>query len=302
MKNSIVSISSFLFLIIVLFACQDVKQTSEYLQMREDRDSLWETLSERESQLEEFARQFDLIEQNLLAIDSSNQSIRNIKSVGGFGQKERIHSLIAGIYITLDQNKSAIDSLENQSRVKGNIKPLQILVSTIRASLKRREAEIKQLENELINLKLEVKNLQDAVLFREREIKEKDTLLARQSSVLETQKQLLLKKDEESNRAYYIRGTSKELENAGIIRSEGGLLGIGAVKILGEKLGDDRVRSINIKEDRILLIGRYKKKKVVSVHPSDSYFFIAKEGQYYLKISYPEKFWSLSKYLVVVVE
>ena len=177
-----------------------------------------------------------------------------------------------------------------------------LVIQSLKKTLLAKETEIVLLEKELSSLKLEVMNLQSAVSFKEKLLKEKDTLLARQGEKLQKQDAIIAAKEAELSRVYYIRGTAKELESAGIIKKTGGIAGLGSVKVLGEKIRGDKLRTLNAKTDKLLLIGQYKKKKVISNHPADSYFFIAKEGQFYLKISYPDKFWSLSKYLVVVVE
>jgi len=286
----------------VLISCSDVKQSKEYIKVLSDRDSLSEMLASKESETDAFAKEFDQIEKNLTAIDTNKAKLIALSTKGRTTQKERIHNLIADIYIALDQNQNSIKILEKKVKSSGNASGLQSAIRTLKVTLLAKETEIEMLKKQLSNLQLEVKSLKDAVTFKENQLAQKDTLLARVGQKLEQQQMLIEEKETELNKVYFIRGTSKELEKAGIIKKEGGIAGIGQVKILGEKLGGDRMKVLNLKTDKMLLLGRYKKKKVITTHPSDSYFFIAKEGQFYIKISYPEKFWSLSRYLVVVVE
>jgi hypothetical protein len=138
--------------------------------------------------------------------------------------------------------------------------------------------------------------------YKEKQLAEKDTLLAKKEAEIEKQEKIIGDKENELSKVYFIRGSTKELEAAGIIKKEGGLLGIGSAKVLGEKLCQDKIKILNLKNDKMLLLGNIKKKKVITPHPSDSYFFLARDGQYFIKISYPEKFWSLSRYLVVAVD
>lgn len=267
-----------------------------------DRDSLAMVLDEKETRVKELAVEFDKIEKNLSAIDTNKTHILKIANADFAKQKDRIHALIADIYIALDQNKTVIQRLENKLNSGKDNAGMSLVIQSLKKTLLAKESEIVVLEKELSSLKLEVMNLQSAVSFKEKLLKEKDTLLARQGEKLQKQDAIIAAKEAELNRVYYIRGTAKELESAGIVKKAGGIAGLGSVKVLGEKIGGDKMRTLNAKTDKLLLIGQYKKKKVISNHPSDSYFFIAKEGQFYLKISYPDKFWSLSKYLVVVVE
>jgi hypothetical protein len=294
--------NSICFLLLLVVSCRDVKKSEEYQKVVMDRDSLAMVLEDKEVQVKELSFEFDKIEKNLSAIDTNKTHILKIANADFTRQKERIHELIADIYIALDQNKTVIRGLEKKLKSgKDNI-GMALIIQSLKKTLLAKESEIMLLEKELSSLKLEVMNLQSAISFKEKLLKEKDTLLARQDEILKKQGAIIAFKEAELNRVYYIRGTAKELESTGIVKKAGGIAGLGSVKVLGEKIEGDKMRTLNAKTDKLLLIGRYKKKKVISNHPSDSYFFIAKDGQFYLKISFPEKFWSLSKYLVVVVE
>lgn len=300
MTTLVRSFICFFFLIVV--SCRDVKKSEEYQKVAMDRDSLAMVLDDKENQVKELAVEFDKIEKNLSAIDTNKTHILKIANRDFAKQKDRIHALIADIYIALDQNKTVIQGLETKLNSGKDNAGMGLVIQSLKKTLLAKETEIVLLEKELSSLKLEVMNLQSAVSFKEKLLKEKDTLLARQGEKLQKQDAIIAAKEAELSRVYYIRGTAKELESAGIIKKTGGIAGLGSVKVLGEKIRGDKLRTLNAKTDKLLLIGQYKKKKVISNHPADSYFFIAKEGQFYLKISYPDKFWSLSKYLVVVVE
>lgn len=283
-------------------ACSDVKQSKEYQRVASDRDSLIEMVMEREQEIHEFSKEFDQIEKNLSAIDTNKARVLILSAKGKMASKDRIHTLIADIYIALDQNQLIIRRLEKQIAAGSNTKGLKDIITSLKGTLDAKEVEIKALENELSTLQLEVKNLKDAIAYKENLLAERDTLLAKKEEKIHQQEKIIEEKETELTKAFYIRGTARELAKAGIVRKEGGLIGMGSVKMLGEKLGGDRVKNLNTKTDKMILVGRYKKKKVVSTHPSDSYFFIARDGQIYIKISFPEKFWSISKYLVVEVE
>lgn len=293
------------FLILVclsLLGCGDIKESEEYKKVVFDRDSLSEILEEREAELNHFVDEFDLIERNLAAIDSNKTRLVIMSTKGKITPSEKIHAMIADIYIAIDQNQSAISELEQKLKEANNSGKLATIIGILKKNLQAKEMEIELLKKELSSLQLEVKSLKDAVAFKESQLAARDTQLLSQVKKLELQEKLIQQKENELSKAYYIRGTVAELQKAGIIKKEGGIAGIGSVKVLGEKLGGDKLRSVNVRTDKMLLVGRYKKKMVISNHPSDSYFFIAKEGQIFIKITYPEKFWSLSKYLVVAVE
>ena len=289
-------------LILILPACTDVKKSEEYQRVSSDRDSLIEMVMAREQEIQEFSKEFDQIEKNLSAIDTNKARLLALSAKGKMIRKDRIHNLIADIYIALDENRLIIHRLESQISKGSNAQGLKNIITSLKGTLEAKEIEIKALGFELSNLQLQVKNLKDAVAYKESQLAERDTLLAKKEEKIHQQEKIIEEKETELTKAFYIRGTSKELAKAGIVKKEGGLAGLGSVKVLGEKMGGEKVKNINTKTDKMILVGRYKKKKVISTHPSDSYFFIAREGQIYIKISFPDKFWSISKYLVVEVE
>jgi hypothetical protein len=121
----------------------------------------------------------------------------------------------------------------------------------------------------------------------------KERLIAEQQRRLEEE-------TEGQHFAYFIQGTREELVGAKIIKKEGGFLGIGSVKVLESKLPKNKFVKLDTRKVQEVELGFVKKKELISTHPKDSYFFLAKDGgKIFLKISYPDKFWSISKYLVI---
>jgi hypothetical protein len=148
----------FLVLLLVLFqGCSDVKQSKEYVKVVSDRDSLAEMLEKREKEVEDFAKEFDQIEQNLTAIDTNKARLILINSRGKTSQKERIHNLIADIYIALDKNQTLIKGLEKRAMFSNETTALKSIVKTLRNTLEAKATEIQILEKQLSNLELEVK-------------------------------------------------------------------------------------------------------------------------------------------------
>jgi hypothetical protein len=302
MKNSNFYLPLFFFLL-TMVSCRDVRETREYLEVAMDRDSLAEALESREKEILDFSVEFEKIENNLLAIDSNKAKILVMHDKNDFqGRRDRINALIADSYIALDQNESAIQILESRLAAEKSRNDFAKVVVVLRKSLKEKVEEIQKLEKEISDLRLQVNNLKEAIAFKESLLATKDTLLAQNEAKIRKQQALLSEKEQQLNRAYLIKGTTKELIKAGIVIRKGGILGLGAVKVMGQKVPATNLQVVNSKTDKMVLIGPYTKRRVISNHPSDSYFFVARDGQLYIKISYPDRFWSLSKYLVIALD
>jgi hypothetical protein len=302
MKNSNFYLPVFFFLL-TMVSCRDVRETREYLEVAMDRDSLADALESREKEIKDFSVEFEKIENNLLAIDSNKARILLMHDRNDFlGRRDRINALIADIYIALDQNESAIQILEKRLAAEKSRNDFAKVVVVLRKSLKEKVEEIQKLEKEISDLRLQVNNLKEAIAYKESLLASKDTLLAQNEAKIRKQQELLSEKEKQLNRAYLIKGTTKELIKAGIVIRKGGVLGLGAVKVMGQKVPATNLQIVNAKTDKMVLIGPYTKRKVISNHPADSYFFVARDGQLYIKISYPDRFWSLSKYLVIALD
>jgi hypothetical protein len=126
-----------------------------------------------------------------------------------------------------------------------------------------------------------------------------DTLTAQgneKSRLIDTQTAAL-------HKAYYTTGTSKELVGKQVISKEGGFLGLGKSKELKDDFNTSAFTPIDITKMEKIEISA-KDAELITNHPSDSYKIerTDKKEVKDLLITDPEKFWSSSKYLVVVVD
>ena len=103
----------------------------------------------------------------------------------------------------------------------------------------------------------------------------------------------------EMNTAHYMIGTAKELKEKGVLTKEGGVVGIGGVNKLNmTTLPKHQFTVVDVTATPEIVLGA-KKAKLATAHPDGSYRL---DGGSKLLITDAEKFWSVSKYLVVVVE
>jgi hypothetical protein len=104
------------------------------------------------------------------------------------------------------------------------------------------------------------------------------------------------------NTGFFCYGTFKELEEKGVITKKGGFIGIGKTEQLKQDFNTDYFTQIDITERETIDLFS-KKANVLTSHPSDSYKLEGDdESVDKLVILDPVRFWSASKYLVVVVE
>jgi len=279
-----------------MWACTDVKETQEYRDLARANDSLATQVSSRDQQIEEFVNSVNEIENNLAAIDKNQLAITDLKKEGEVKQKDRINEIIKGIDAYVVENRQKLDRLEKQLKTSRNKSAsLTKLVAQLKQSIAEKEQQVNELLATITVLEGERDTLRSTITRKDAEIAQKDTELASRQQAIEERETNL-------NTAFYKIGSRKELLTAGIIQKSGGVLGAGRTYKLSPKMVTTDFTSINIKNVAEIEMGNTDKRNVLSTHPSESYYFVKTDGQVLLKIVDPQKFWSVSKYLVVEID
>lgn len=282
MKNYILIASASL---VMMVSCKNPLTDEKVIAQR---DSLIAVIDERESSVNDFMNSFNEVERNLDLVSSKQNIIVNnsfredIKAT----QKDRINKEIIAINELMDRNTQKIKELSKKlNRTDKKNKQLAKTIDFLNNQLTQKYAELTELNKQLNSLNTQVTLLNIYV----------DTL----SSQNMAQMQTINSKTKELHTAYYIVGTSKELEKANLIDKKGGLLGMGRTAQLSENLDRNMFVQIDYTEMTSIPINS-KNMKLVTTHPSDSYTLDKTEKMVNnIVITNPEKFWSASKYLVV---
>ena len=108
-------------------------------------------------------------------------------------------------------------------------------------------------------------------------------------------------KNKKLNTAWYTAGTTKELVKKGVISNEGGFIGLGTIKKLSENFNTQNFVEVDITKLKTIKL-EAQKIKLITTHVADSYSIVKTVEGCNLYIQNAEKFWSASKYLVVLIE
>jgi hypothetical protein len=97
-------------------------------------------------------------------------------------------------------------------------------------------------------------------------------------------------------------GSYKELSEENLIHKEGGILGIGAAKVLTDNIDQSKFLKIDKRELKEIPI-RGKSPELVTNHDITSYEIVMKDDRAEkLIIHDPKSFWRDSQYLVILVK
>ncbi|MGL4597140.1 MAG: hypothetical protein ACRCYO_06420 [Bacteroidia bacterium] len=240
-------------------------------------------VSEKEAAIDSFLRAFNDIQVNLDEIKKKEKIINESTATGDVkSREEQIKTDIQAIYDLMAQNKARLAAAKKKLKDKdAKIGELQRSIELLESQLATREQEIIALKDQIEKLNIELGNMSMEVAMVNAESDAKTAKL---------------------NTAYYAYGTKKDLIANGVLTKEGGVIGLGKTTKLSSTMNTKYFEQVDITKTTEIMLN-VKKAKVVSTHPSDSYSIVEADGKAEkLVISDADKFWSVSKYLVIVVD
>lgn len=269
--------------LLLLQACtpEDPKTSEPYKQLEEDQRRAVQSVAERDSTINELFGTFNRISENLRTIRAKQGGLV-APSAGNDGNadvEQRIMDDLSQIDALLEENKTLIAKLRGQAKGSAaRITELERTIAELESTIAAKDAEIDTLKEELSSANKSLATLID--MYRDK------------SQLADMQRG-------EMNAAHYLIGTLKELKEKGVLTKEGGVVGIGSVNKLNmTALPKEQFTTVDLTGTPEIVIGA-KKAKLATSHPDGSYRL---DGGSKLVITDPEKFWSVSKYLVIEVE
>ncbi len=233
--------------------------------------------------LDSFFRAMNDIQSNLDEIKSKEKMIAKDASSGDVdSRKDQITNDIQAIYDLMVVNKQKLAAARKGLK-NSNLKiaSMQTTIDNLASQLASKELEITGLKDQLGKMNIELSKLT-------LDYTELQTVSDAKTSVINT--------------AYYAYGTAKELTKKGVLTKEGGFIGLGKSQKLSATLNTDYFTKVDISIAKEIQLS-VKKAKLVTTHPAGSYKFDGEEGTVgKLIVIDADKFWSVSKYLVIVVE
>ncbi|MBL0052565.1 MAG: hypothetical protein IPP29_14170 [Bacteroidetes bacterium] len=256
-------------------------------------DSLESVVIQRDMTLDEFITSFNEVEQNLDSVASKQQIIAINSVTDGElkpSQKARINAEIEAINNLMTNNRNKIAELDKKYKSSANKNAAMLKsITTMTKQLEQKESELVMLNEKLNNLNAQVVQLQTSVSNLIDDGNTKSQIIAANTSALHT--------------AYYVVGKSNALREAKVIDRTGGLLGIGKTSELSDEIDNNNFTRIDYTQTTSIPVNS-KNVKLITSHPASSYTLqkdaIDEKFCINLVITNPEKFWSASKYLVLV--
>ena len=278
---------------VLLVSCG--QQSAEYKRLQAENDSLRLENTKASSELNDMLSTLDDIEAGFQSIRDAENYLSLQQKAGDEmtpGRREQIKENMKLVSETLKKNREQIAELQDKLNKSGNKnKTLQTMIDRLSKELDEKTAMIISLQEDLAKKNVRIQELDDMVSDLNENVENLSTTNAVQSEKLSAQ-------DKALHTAYYCFGTAKELKAQNILTKKGIFT---KTKVLQDGFNRDYFITIDTREvTEIPLFS--SKAKLQSNHPETSYEFTKDEdGNVTLKITNPEAFWSLSKFLVIEV-
>lgn len=283
-------LGSFLIAAVALTGCENYKD--ELAQMTTTRDSLLAVSNDKDRSLEEFIASIDEIETNLSEITTRQQLVKT-DATGNVemnkSAKERIKDEIAAINQLVEDSKAKTAELSKKLK-NSNFKvgKLEKMVATLNEQLAGKETELLALNEQVANLNTKVESLNSEV----------STLVVKDS----VNNSIIEKQVSKMNTAYVVIGDYKKLRDEQVVTKEGGFLGLGKEEKMSPQVKTEAFSKVDITKLSNIPLDT-KEAKLVTTHPTGSYTIEKQNDKVSeIVITDSEKFWSASKYLVVMTK
>jgi DNA repair exonuclease SbcCD ATPase subunit len=284
--------------ILAILACISVitscNQSGELKQeLQAENDSLRLQLAKNESELNEIFSTLNSIENDIETIRSVENYLNVEKDAElSIPKRNQIKKNMTMIVETIRKNKQQLSELQdklNKSNVHSTA--LQKTIDRITNDLNEKSKLIVKLQQELSNKDEQIKEMSQHVEALNTDIQILEEVNTSQNNLISQQDKFI-------NTAYYCFGTKKELSEQKILTG-GGLFS--KSKALQEGFNQDYFISTDRRKlEEIPLFAR--KAIIHTSHPAKSYDLIEdRDKNLTLWIKDTDKFWSLSKYLVIEV-
>ena len=271
----------------ILLSCNNPKESKEYKQLQQERDSLLMKGSSTDSEITEMMSVIDDVEENFSQIREAEKYLAVQSAEKGelsANTKQRINDNFKMVNEILQKNKAQLAELNKKySSSTGQ-------AATLRKTIDR-------LNQEMQESAVRINDLQTELSLRDETIAQLSTNVTELSGHMEEQSVTIREQEKSLNTAYFVFGTMKELKDQKIL--SGGFLQ--STKVLDGSFNHDYFLEIDIREvSRIPLYD--KKAKLWSTHPDDTYEFEkGADGNLTFVITDTQRFWSLTKYLIIEV-
>ncbi len=266
--------------------------------LKAENEALQIEMAQKDKELEEFWATFNEIQEGFhqinLAEDRVDLQRGSVNEGSPASVREKIKVDLEFISKTMEENKNQIEKLEALvKRSKGNSTQLTKTLQNLKKELQEKTNRISELQTELASKNIRIQELDAAVSNLSADVEALAEANDAKAAAVEEQDRLL-------NRAWFVFGTKSELKEQKILTG-GGMFKSKEV-LADTDYNKDYFSEIDIRTTKVIELFS-KSAKLLTTHPAGSYTLDKNtKGEFVLTITNANEFWSVTRYLVILVK
>ncbi|MCI6702799.1 MAG: hypothetical protein PUK16_03635 [Prevotellaceae bacterium] len=272
--------------VLALTGCKEEKKAADALQVQQT-DSLQRIIAQRDNEINDMMSTLNEIQEGFRLINEAEDRVSLAKDGEGANKAKQIKENMAFIQSRMQQNRELISKLRQQLR-EGSFKSeeLKRTLENMVKQLEEKDKQLQALREELDAKDIHISSLNENINNLNTNVENLKTESSEKTQTINAQ-------DKQLNTAWYVFGTKNELREQNIL-----------VKgdVLRGNFNKNYFSRIDIRVDKEIKLYS-KSAKLLTDHPAGSYTLTTDANkQYILRITNPQQFWGVSKYLVILVK
>ena len=259
--------------------------------MKEQLDSLQTAYEQRNADYNELNDYLGIIATGLDSIAIQEGQILKSDESPSLN-REQIKKNLDAYKQTLDNQRQRINALEKKLKTNENYSAnLRSIIATMKQQLAQKDEEIASLRKMVDDQNVDIDNLKENV----KTLQQRNEM---QAGLIVSQQETISSQDADIHTAYVKIGTKKELKELGLLT--GGSL-LKKAKVDFTKIDKSLFKAVDIRETEKIDIPA-KEAKVLTPQPENSYRIDKVYKNNVLSITNPEKFWSVSDFVIIQID
>ncbi len=290
MKKLIIMLAAVMALTVT--SCDTKKEKQEQTNTADATiDSLKRVIAQTQNESNDLMGTIEQIQEGFRQINEAEGRISSENSQGEGSDRQAILENMAFIQSRMQQNRELIANLREQLRASSRNNTQ--MKGTLEEMVANFEKQLNDKSRQIDSLRSELQQRDVRIAEQDEQITALNENVTNLSSANEQKTRAMAAQEQELNTAYYVFGTKKELREQNILKRNDVLK--------SDDFNKDYFTKIDIRVTKVIKLYS-KKAELKTSHPAGSYTLDKDaQGQYTLRITNPQSFWSVSRYLVIVV-
>ena len=253
-------------------------------------DSLRALVNEQQAQINDANNFVDVINTSMDSVLFADGNTILKMGEGRVPSREQLKQNLAAYNDLLNKQRERIEQLKKSlvNQKGAQAAKMKEVVEKLQAQIDAKQAEIDELKKEIENKNIDIANLTEHVNSLNKNVEDLTTTTKQQESTISAQ-------DQKLNEAYYLIGSKKQLKALGIMTG-GSLFKKSKLDL---SAGDaSKFTKIDLRQTRTFQIPSGNP-TILTQAPAGSYQLVKGKSSSTLTVTDPQKFWSVSNFLVV---